>query len=93
VLAALADRRDAYLPAAVFEVAKNGSKPVRIAAIEAIGRAGDATSLSTLLEVAADSDQELAQAAKAALADLPGEKVTRSWSPGCRRPRGRPCRC
>ena len=39
------------------------------------GRVGDASCLSPLLEIAIESDAELVQTAKAALADLPGEKV------------------
>jgi HEAT repeat protein len=75
ILNVLADREERALPAAVLDVAKTGPKPVRIAAISAIGRLGDASSLSTLLETAADGDAELSQAAKAALADLSGDKV------------------
>lgn len=74
LLAAFADLSDS-VPPAVLEVAKSGPKPVRIAAIGVVGRLGDASSLSTLLEIAGESDAELAQAAKAALAGLPGEKI------------------
>ena len=48
---------------------------MRLAAIGALGRVGDASCLSTLLEIAVDADADLAQAAKATLADLPGDKV------------------
>ena len=75
LLRALADRAEHVVPPAVVDAAKRGPKPVRIAAIEFIGRWGDASSLPTLLEIAIDSDAELAQAAKTALAGLPGEKV------------------
>jgi len=74
LLAAFADLSDS-VPPAVLEVAKSGPKPVRIAAIGVVGRLGDASSLSTLLEIAGESDAELAQAAKTALAGLPGEKI------------------
>jgi HEAT repeat protein len=74
LLAAFADLSDA-VPSSVLEVAKSGPKPVRIAAIGVVGRLGDASSLSTLLEIAGESDAELAQASKAALIGLPGEKI------------------
>ena len=48
---------------------------MRVAAVNAIGRVGDATCLSPLLEMALDKDEELAKAAKAALADLPSKDV------------------
>jgi HEAT repeat protein len=75
LLYALADRDDAILPSAVHEVATNGPKELRIAAIGVVGRLGDASSMPTLLEIATQSDAELAAAARAALAGLPGEKV------------------
>ena len=76
LLGALADRERHRRPAGcVLEVAKSGAKPVRIAAIGVVGRLGDASSLSTLLEIAAEADAELSQSAKAALADLPGDNV------------------
>src|SRR6185295_16996946 len=75
MLSALADRNDSALPAAVLEIAKTGPQQVRAAAIGVIGRLGDASSLSTLLEIATGSDAELAQTAKTALAGLPGDKI------------------
>ncbi len=75
VLHALAERKDASLPSAVLEAAKSGDKQVRIAAIGVIGRLGDAASVPTLLEIATETDSELAQAAKTALGGLSGEKV------------------
>ncbi len=75
MLAALADRNDFVVPPALLEVSKTGPKQVRIAAIGVIKRLGDASSLPTLLETATSIDAELAQAAKAALAGLPGENV------------------
>jgi HEAT repeat protein len=75
LLHALADRSEKAIPAAVLAAAKSGPKAVRIAAIGFIGRTGDVSSLSTLLDAAADSDAELAQAAEAALAGLHGEGI------------------
>jgi HEAT repeat protein len=75
LLYALADRNEPVVPPAVLEAAKSGPKQVRIAAVGFVGRLGDASSLSALLEIATDADAELAQAAKTALAGLPGENV------------------
>jgi HEAT repeat protein len=63
------------LPAAVIQAAKQGEHAVRIAAIGALGRVSDPKGLSTLLEVATESDTEMVEAAKSALANLPGENV------------------
>jgi HEAT repeat protein len=75
LLDALADRSDAAVSPAVLQAVKQGPKQVRIAAIGIVRRAGDASCVSTLLEIAIDPDAELGQAAKGALAGLPGEKV------------------
>ena len=75
LLSVLADRNDGGLPPAVLNAAKSGDKQLRIAAIGVVGRLGDATSVPTLLEIAADSDEELAQAAASALATMPGDNV------------------
>ena len=75
LLYALADRREAILPPAVLEVAKRGDKQVRIAALGVVGRLGDASSLSTLLEIATEAEPEVAQAAKGAVVGLADEKV------------------
>ena len=48
---------------------------MRLAAIQAVGKRGDANSVPALLEIAANSDGELSQAAMTALAQLPGENV------------------
>jgi HEAT repeat protein len=75
LLRALADRAEHVVPPAVVKAAQDGEKPVRIAAIEFIGRWGDASSISALLQSAADSDPDLAHAAKSALSNLRGQKV------------------
>jgi HEAT repeat protein len=74
-LHALGDRRERVTPPAVVAAAKSGPKPVRIAAVGAIGRLGDESSVSTLLEIATEKDEELAKSAKTALAGLSGKKV------------------
>jgi HEAT repeat protein len=75
ILAAMADRPDTVVVASISKAAAAGPKPLRIVAIGALARVGDGSSLPALLETAAESDAELAQAAKSALAELPGKDV------------------
>ncbi len=75
LLMALAERKDSAVSPAVLNAAKSGDRQIRIAAVGLIGRAGNASSLPALLEIATDADLELAQSAKTALANLPGETV------------------
>lgn len=75
MIQAMADRPETVVLSAVLQAAGQGPKPVRISAISALGRVGDASCLSALLDIALDADAELAQTARAALANLPGEKV------------------
>jgi HEAT repeat protein len=75
LLYALLDRNESFVPRPVMDAAKNGPTPVRIAAITVIGSAGDPASVSTLLEIVGAPDANLAAAAKAALAGMPGDKV------------------
>jgi HEAT repeat protein len=75
VLDAMADRPQTVILPAVLKAAGSGPKPVRLAAIGALARVGDATCLSPLLDIALESDDDLVQSAKAALGALPGEKV------------------
>lgn len=75
IIQAMADRPDTVVLAAVLEAAGQGPQPVRLSAINALGRVGDASCVSTLLAAALEADADLAQAAKSALAGLPSEKV------------------
>jgi HEAT repeat protein len=75
LLNALAARKDGVLPSAVLKAAKSGAKDLRIAAIGVIGRQGDSTSVSTLVEIAGDPDAEVASAAASAMAELGGKDV------------------
>jgi HEAT repeat protein len=75
IIVAMADRQDTVDLAAVLKAAGGGPKPVRLAALSALGRVGNATCLTSLLDIALESDADLAKAAKEALADLPGEAV------------------
>ena len=67
IIATMADRPETVVLPAVVKAAGNGPKQVRLAAIAALGRVGDATCLAQLLDIAAEPDQELASAAKEAL--------------------------
>ncbi len=75
LLLALADRDDPTAMPAIVRAARTGSKPLRITAVKVLDRQGKDSSLPVLLEVAADPDPELSQAAMAALVRLPGTAV------------------
>ena len=75
LLYALADREITVIPAGVVDAAAKGEKPVRIAALDLIGRRGNVANLDALLSIAADADAEVAQAAKSSLTTLPGDDV------------------
>jgi HEAT repeat protein len=75
IVLAMADRPKTVDLAAVLKAAGNGPKPVRLAAIGALGRIGNATCLAQLLDIAVESDADVAKKAKEALADLPGDSV------------------
>jgi HEAT repeat protein len=75
IVYSLGDRDEAVLPPSIFQAAKTGDARVRLAAIELVGRLGDASAVPTLLEIAGRSDADLSQAAKNALATLPGKNV------------------
>ncbi|RPI90020.1 MAG: PBS lyase [Planctomycetaceae bacterium] len=75
LIEAMADRQETVVLSAVLQAAEKGPKAVRLAAIGALGRVGNASCLSKLLEIAQNSDAELAQSAKGALAGLPGDGV------------------
>jgi HEAT repeat protein len=75
IIYAIGDREGAVLPRSVLQAATSGDEQVRLAAIELVGRLGDASAVPTLLEIAAQAEGELADAAKASLAGLPGNKV------------------
>lgn len=74
IILAMADRPQTEV-SAISKAAASGPKPVRMAAIKALSQVGDASSLDSLLTTSVDADEDLALAAKATLADLPGDKV------------------
>lgn len=75
LLGVLADRKDRSVLPAVLKTVHSGPVEVRVAAIEVLPRLGDASCVDPLLEVAVADNAELQQAAKAALAKLPGHDV------------------
>jgi len=75
LIAAMADRKETVQLPAVLKAAAGGEKSVRIAAIQALGRVGNASCLAALLETATQDDADLAEAAKIALTELPGDTV------------------
>jgi HEAT repeat protein len=77
LIGAMADRKDTVVLSAVLKAATSGPRDVRIAAVNALGRVGNATCLSPLLEMALDANEDLAKASKSALADLPSQDVNK----------------
>lgn len=77
VVEAMADRQETVVLAAVRGAAQSGPRPVRLAAVAALGRVGDTSCLAPLLDAACETDEELAQTARTALAALPGDNVDR----------------
>ncbi|MFN0056699.1 MAG: HEAT repeat domain-containing protein [Planctomycetales bacterium] len=75
IVQALADRQDTSVLPAVLKGAASGPKPVRLAAISALERLGDASCLSKLMDIALEADDEVAGAAKSTLAGLSGDKI------------------
>ncbi len=75
MIQAMADRAETVDLGSVRKAAEQGPKQVRLAAIGALGRIGNASCLATLLEIASDDDAELAKTARTALAELPGDDV------------------
>jgi HEAT repeat protein len=66
--------------AGLIEAAARGPKPLRLAAIDALGRIGDATAFAPLMRIAADPDAGIAVAVRSALARLPDAAVDRAIS-------------
>lgn len=75
IVQAMADRPETVILPAVLQAASKGPQAVRLSAIDALSRVGDASCLSALLDIAIEGNADLTQAAKATLAELPGENV------------------
>src|SRR5262249_11225045 len=78
VVLAMADRPDTVILPAVLKAAGKGPKVSRLAAVSALAPGGNNHCLSTLLDSAIESDEDIIKAAKATLADLPGDGVDKS---------------
>ena len=75
LLRALGDRRTPEATAALVAAAAKGAKETRLAALESLGAAGDASAIAVLLGGAEDADAEVARAATASLSSLSGAEV------------------
>lgn len=75
ILLALADRSDPGAMPTILEAAKTGSKELRLTAIGVLDRLGKPAGIPVLLELAADQDSALSQAAMAALARMSGDQL------------------
>jgi len=71
----LADRADAAALPTIQKAARSGPKKTRLAAIGALDRMANGSSVPVLLEIAVEDDAELAKAGRSALARLPGKEV------------------
>ena len=56
VIQAMADRPKTVVLAAILEAASHSDQQVRLSAINALGRVGDASCLATLLDAASETD-------------------------------------
>ncbi len=72
---AMADRSETVDLATILKAAEEGDKRVRLSAMDALRRIGNASCLAVLLNSANEEDDELAAAAMKTLAGLSGEEV------------------
>ena len=75
VVAALEDRPKTVDIGMFLRLAQTGPKEVRLAAIAALGRVGNATTVPTLLTLAVDGDADVAGAARGSLGNIQGTDV------------------
>ena len=75
----LADRGDPSALPAILQAAKSGANSVRLAALSVLARLGNASCVPALLEIAADSDEEITGTARARLQACPVRKWTTNW--------------
>jgi HEAT repeat protein len=75
VIQTLAKRADDAALPALSAAARNGEKPVRLAAIRALAEVGNPSALPVLVDMLDGEDREVVQAAQESLASLPGNKV------------------
>jgi HEAT repeat protein len=77
IVQALADRQGSIDLATILEVASTGPKPVRIAAINALRRMGDASCVEKLVAVGTDKDEDFRLPARTALVDIQDDGVNK----------------
>ncbi len=75
VIQALGTRGDAAALPALYGAARAGAKPARTAAIRAVGELAQPASATALVDLLADTDRDIAQAAQESLASLRGPIV------------------
>lgn len=75
IIQMLGKRGDPAALPALFAAAKRDDKGVRIAAIRALPEIGHALAVPVLVELLADGNSEVSQAAQEALAAIPGDKT------------------
>jgi len=75
VIQTLGKRADASASPALFALAKNSEKSVRIAAIRSLAEIGHSSAVPVLAELLNDADSEISQAAQESLAALPGRQA------------------
>jgi HEAT repeat protein len=75
MIQAMADRPETVVLAAVLKAAGQGDKQVRTSAIDALRRVGNESCLDALLNIAIETDADLAESAQNTLAGLPGDNV------------------
>ena len=75
VIQTLGKRGDAAACRALFALARDGAKSVRIASIRSLAEIGDASAVPELVGLLNDRDSEISQAAQESLASMPGHKA------------------
>lgn len=75
LIRAIGDRQDAEALPAIRTRAADGPREIRLAAIHVLGRMGDVSAVTVLLETAVSGDPVLAPAAQASLTKLHGPAV------------------
>ncbi len=75
LLLALADRGDASVLPKLLQVARQSSKPTRIATLGLLDRFSDPATVPILLDAASEDDEPIARTAKATLTRMEGQRV------------------
>lgn len=79
IIGAMADRPETVVLPAILSAAEKREKVVRLAAIEALGKVGNTSCLSSLLDFSIEPDAEIVQASKKSLAEIPGDNVDKYY--------------